>query len=645
MKKHLFIAFAAAGLLASCSSNDDDFNAPGGNQSGINENEPVEILLGVGTKANVTTKGTGSVGADHNELNTLNLWNNELVNVYMFDQGTFDLASGDEGVIFDNALFRTPENTASGQARHMDKGVDPSWDYDTDGYKRNYYPMNGNFDFWAYRVDDANQKPTVTVNTNTLYSATQDDGYSELKDGDGNQLFVANTDLGNIASATKKTEAEILGEGGTTADYSLVYSKTETTTSINGTTNYDYTISEKKGYAVKRNEAGAALYVENTVADVSADIEVADQKTAAEILAIPADLSDYNIVFVKETFTPDAMTALDPEVASDKVTVPFSIDGSQDILAASTVLSDDEKAILCGFTNFATLKADATNYTSTGAGDETFDPANLVAESAAAKAWANYRKSVYSAKVARKGIQPNLSFKHMLTRLTFDAKAMLDEFAVGQESEVRIKSIRVKSKTEGKLVATYDAQPGAPETAPIVTALETTSNDYSWLELKARNHTTPDAPAYTDHNKSLVSLVEADNAYVPTLITETDYYTAGIAIAAPAGPATEIGEALLVIPEEGGIYDLEIEIEQTVPGREAADGTAIDKYKEIKTGTIKNLKIYAPGYTVAAPVAFEAGKSYKVSLQVYGMTEIKVTTTLEKWVDGGSIDINPDEQI
>ena len=105
MKKHLFIAFAAAGLLASCSSNDDDFNAPGGNQSGINENEPVEILLGVGTKANVTTKGTGSVGADHNELNTLNLWNNELVNVYMFDQGTFDLASGDEGVIFDNATF------------------------------------------------------------------------------------------------------------------------------------------------------------------------------------------------------------------------------------------------------------------------------------------------------------------------------------------------------------------------------------------------------------------------------------------------------------------------------------------------------------------------------------------------------------
>ena len=100
-----------------------------------------------------------------------------------------------------------------------------------------------------------------------------------------------------------------------------------------------------------------------------------------------------------------------------------------------------------------------------------------------------------------------------------------------------------------------------------------------------------------------------------------------------------------MIPEAGGIYELEIEIEQTVPGREEADGTVIPKYQEIKTGTIQNLKIYAPGYTESVPTSFEAGKSYKVSLQVYGMTEIKVFTTLEKWADGGNIDINPDDQL
>ena len=644
MKKHLFIAFAAAGLLASCSSNDDDFNAPGGNQSGINENEPVEILLGVGTKANVTTKGTGSVGADHNELNALNLWNNELVNVYMFDQGTFDLASGDEGVIFDNALFRTPENTASGQARHMDKGdVDAAtWDYSANGYKRNYYPMNGNFDFWAYRVDDANQKPQTTTTETTTYTLDGSaEGYTET------DQYVANTTndvSAEIEAAPKKTRDEISDED--INNYALVYSKTETTTSINGTTTKEYTTTPAKGYAVLTKDGSANGSAVFTSATSDEDIDVETNCKAKVDFASGDDAIYTKIVFVKETFTPNAMTALDPEVATDNVTVPFSIDGSQDILAASTVLSDDEKAKLCGFDDFATLKGNAENYTSTG-GDETFDPEKLVDESPAAKAWENYRKSVYSAKVARKGIQPNLSFKHMLTRLTFDAKAMIDEFAAGEESEVRIKSIRVKSKTEGKLVATYDAQPVVdPVTASIVTALETTSNDYSWLELKARNHTAPDAPAYTDHNKSLVSLVEADNAVTPTNITSTDYYTAGIAIAKPTETATEIGEALLVIPEASGIYELEIEIEQTIAGRETETGTAIDKYKQIKTGTIRNLKIYAPGYTEEDnQAAFEAGKSYKVTLQVYGMTEIKVFTTLEKWADGGSIEINPDEQL
>ena len=88
MKKHLFIAFAAAGLLASCSSNDDDFNAPGGNQSGINENEPAEILIGVGAQASVATRGTGSVGATHNTIDANN-WAKQIVNVVMFNRGSF----------------------------------------------------------------------------------------------------------------------------------------------------------------------------------------------------------------------------------------------------------------------------------------------------------------------------------------------------------------------------------------------------------------------------------------------------------------------------------------------------------------------------------------------------------------------------
>ena len=39
---------------------------------------------------------------------------------------------------------------------------------------------------------------------------------------------------------------------------------------------------------------------------------------------------------------------------------------------------------------------------------------------------------------------------------------------------------------------------------------------------------------------------------------------------------------------------------------------------------------------------FEPGKSYKVTITVYGLEEIEVTATLVPWVDGGSIDIDDD---
>lgn len=40
--------------------------------------------------------------------------------------------------------------------------------------------------------------------------------------------------------------------------------------------------------------------------------------------------------------------------------------------------------------------------------------------------------------------------------------------------------------------------------------------------------------------------------------------------------------------------------------------------------------------------AFEPGKSYKVTITVYGLQEIEVTATLVPWADGGSIDIDDD---
>jgi len=40
---------------------------------------------------------------------------------------------------------------------------------------------------------------------------------------------------------------------------------------------------------------------------------------------------------------------------------------------------------------------------------------------------------------------------------------------------------------------------------------------------------------------------------------------------------------------------------------------------------------FAPGVTT-----FEAGKSYEIGVKLYGPAEIKITTTLTAWEDGGS---------
>ena len=46
-----------------------------------------------------------------------------------------------------------------------------------------------------------------------------------------------------------------------------------------------------------------------------------------------------------------------------------------------------------------------------------------------------------------------------------------------------------------------------------------------------------------------------------------------------------------------------------------------------------------------APVgaaAFEAGYSYKVTIVVYGLEEVKLSVELEEWKDGGSTVLDPD---
>ena len=133
-------AVASLGLLASCSS-DDDLSTGGNGKDGLQQ-----IKIGMGVQANVATRGTGTVGAVGAENNK---WAKQTVNVYMLNKGTLDLAKFGDDPIYDNTVLTTPTDNASGIASELDE-------HGVAQYK--YYPTTKTaFDFWGYRLDDANK--------------------------------------------------------------------------------------------------------------------------------------------------------------------------------------------------------------------------------------------------------------------------------------------------------------------------------------------------------------------------------------------------------------------------------------------------------------------------------------------------------
>lgn len=165
MKKSLFFALAmAGGLLSSCSS-EDTIGAGVAESVGGESSELVPIQLGVSNSVINVTRGTGTVGSIKGEgVTETNQWSGQEIYVYMFKKSTdatkaLELAefpSDDDnspldGPVFDNAKMFTPEVAGETAAVREDDLV-------------KYYPPTGNFDFWGYRLDDANANPMPEPN-------------------------------------------------------------------------------------------------------------------------------------------------------------------------------------------------------------------------------------------------------------------------------------------------------------------------------------------------------------------------------------------------------------------------------------------------------------------------------------------------
>lgn len=256
------------------------------------------------------------------------------------------------------------------------------------------------------------------------------------------------------------------------------------------------------------------------------------------------------------------------EVAADQATkrvVDIEIDGSQDIMAGKAVPSTDEVTALGG-----------------------------------------YADNFYSAYAARKGVQPNITFNHLLTRFTFEvragSKATAGLPAGGNTDAVKVTGVSVNSKTTGTLTVAYTGETKA------AADLLTFTGDASPLTLKQRSTTA------ADNNEALVALE-------PVTLTWTDD-------AATIGDVLKVGEALLVAPGETE-YPLTIALSQDVL-QKVGDPKVTMPLEQKATIKMDGTK------------KFEPGKSYKVTITVYGLEDIRVTATLVPWADGGSIDIDDD---
>lgn len=203
--KKLFLmgAVASLGLLASCSS-DDDLSTGGNGKDGLQQ-----IKIGMGVQANVATRGTGTVGAVGAENNK---WAGQAVNVYMLNKGTLDLAKFGEDPIYENTVLTTPADNASGIATEFVEGVAQ--------YK--YYPTTQTaFDFWGYRLDDANDTTATNQEGSATAAAIENNQFVPYTSGDSLLIgFKIDGTQDIMAGKAVPTEEEITKCGGADNIYS-----------------------------------------------------------------------------------------------------------------------------------------------------------------------------------------------------------------------------------------------------------------------------------------------------------------------------------------------------------------------------------------------------------------------------------------
>lgn len=204
-------------------------------------------------------------------------------------------------------------------------------------------------------------------------------------------------------------------------------------------------------------------------------------------------------------------------------------------------------------------------------------------------------ETAYSAFAARRGVQPTLEFQHQLARFTFN---IVPGSASGDL--ITVTAIELQSNTTGTLQIAPAVEAGQP------TILSQAAPDYLSLanETSGANNLPYDVPEYTGVDQAPI----------------------------------KVGESLMVMPGQTS-YNLRVSMTQDGNGDTDLPVNALET---VIAAT--NVDTNDDG-TVDGVATFEAGKTYEITIKVYGMERIEVSATLKAWEDGGSVVIDPDQDM
>lgn len=266
-----------------------------------------------------------------------------------------------------------------------------------------------------------------------------------------------------------------------------------------------------------------------------------------------------------------------PYTSGDSLLIGFKIDGTQDIMAGKAVPTEEEINKCGGEAN------------------------------------------IYSAFAARRDVQPNIKFEHLLSRLNFQVLDGKKTETTDEDKAVKVTGITVKSKATGKLVIAYQGE------------ATTFANVSDQLIVDKDADAEKDAALL----KELKVMKRADGAALTDKLVDltpvTPKWNNGMAM------ATQVGEALLAIPADK--YEITINLEQKVQVKGDKNSPTPDDFQTKEYTYNADLK-----NTVNPEKGFEPGYSYNVTITVYGLSEIQITTTLTPWKDGGNIEMNPEDE-